>query len=88
MAIGPKDILPDDQNTGKFDNVTVRKGTIKAFIDNIDILESTTASEQEKQLALVKMKELAPGLIALGMHRHVIFKNPQAEQILMSADSE
>lgn len=32
------------------------------------------------------MKEVAPAVIAIGLHKHVIFKNPQAEQILIDAE--
>jgi len=31
------------------------------------------------------MKELAPAVIDIGLHKHVIFKNSQVEQILVDA---
>jgi hypothetical protein len=32
------------------------------------------------------MQELAPAVIAIGLHKHVVFKNSQAEQILIDAE--
>lgn len=32
------------------------------------------------------MKELAPAVISIGLHKHVVFKNNQVEQILVDAE--
>jgi hypothetical protein len=86
-AVRPEEVLPDGIDHTLINGRTVRKGTIAAFLANIDILESTNVTEQQKQAAIGTMKELAPSVIAIGLHKHVFFKNSQAEQILVDANN-
>lgn len=85
-SIRPEDVLPDGVDSTYINGKLVRKGTIAAFLANTDILENQNATEQEKQEAIYAMKELAPAVIAIGLHKHVIFKNTQVEQILVNAE--
>lgn len=84
-SVKPEDILPDGIDSTSINGQMVRKGTIAAFLANIDILENLNTSEKQKQLAINTMKELAPAVIAIGLYKHVTFKNTQAEQILADA---
>ena len=86
-SVRPEDILPDGVDSTLIDGKAVRKGTIAAFLANVDVLESTSVTEQQKQKAINTMKELAPSVIAIGLHKHVTFKNSQAEQILADANA-
>lgn len=86
-SVKPEDILPDGIDNAVINGKNVRKGTIAAFLANTDILENLNSSEQEKQEAINTMKELAPAVIAIGLHKHVIFKNSQAEQILLESEA-
>ena len=83
--VRPEDVLPDDVNNVDINGKMVRKGTIAAFLANTDILENPNASAQQKQEAITMMKELASGVIAIGLHKHVIIKNSLAEQNLLEA---
>src|SRR5437879_5135313 len=85
-SVRPEDVLPDDVNSTVINGIPVRKGTIAAFLANSDILENPSASSQQKQAAIKMMKELAPAVIALGLHKHVVFKNTQIEQVLVDAE--
>lgn len=84
-SVKPEDILADDQNTAILNGVSVRKGTVAAFLANADILENPNPTQEQKHEALMMIKELAPAVIAGGLHKHVVFKNPQIEQILVDA---
>ena len=84
--IRPEDILPDGIDSTTINGKMVRKGTIAAFLANTDILENQNATELQKKEAIDAMKELASAVIAIGLHKHVIFKNTQAEQILVDAE--
>lgn len=84
-SVRPEDVLPDGVDSTVINGKTVRKGTIAAFLANADILENPTADGKQKQEALNIMKELAPAVVAIGLHKHVIFKNPEAEQLLVDA---
>lgn len=85
--IRPEDILPEEVNQMNVNGVIVRKGTVAAFLANIDRLEDPQLSLAERELVLNTMKELAPAIIAAGLHKHVVFKNPLAEEILLKSIS-
>lgn len=86
-SVKPEDILPDGKDTTIIDGKEIRKGTVAAFLANINILENPSSSVQHKQDAIDKLQELAPSVITVGLHHHVQFKNPQVEQILKDACS-
>lgn len=86
-SVRPEDILPDGVDSTTINGKTVRKGTIAAFLANTDILENLNSTEQQKHEAINTMKELALSVIAIGLHKHVIFKNPSVEQILVEAET-
>ena len=80
--INPEDILPDGVDFVEIQNQKLRKGTVAAVLANADILADSEASENEKERALAVIKELTPGLVALNMHQHVIWKNPTIQNII------
>jgi len=81
-AIKPDDILLDSENFVTLNGITVRKGSIAAFLKNIDLFEDSNTNEALKSDALKMIKALAPAIIAAGLHRHVTFKNKIIEDIL------
>jgi hypothetical protein len=82
-AVLPEDVLSDSKNIAEFSNgVKGRKGSVAAFIKNIEVLENKAAPESEKQKAIEIMKELASVLVSLNLLKHVQFKNPQVQEIL------
>ena len=85
MAIKPSDIIADGKDSISINGIEVRKGSVGAFLANISLLENDATSVQQKKEAIDTMIELAPSLIAAGLHRHVTFKNEQAQHILDSA---
>ncbi|MEM7172313.1 MAG: hypothetical protein AAF530_19255 [Pseudomonadota bacterium] len=82
-SVRPEDVLPDQEDFKTIKGVRVRKGTIFAAMQNMEILDSGTP--EEKSAAKATIKELAPGLVALGMRRHFICRNPEVQQILDEA---
>lgn len=86
QSIRPEDILPDNVDNTTINGKIVRKGTIAAFLANINILENTHSTVEEKQQAIDMMKELAPSVVAIGLTKHVIFKNADAQKILEDAN--
>jgi hypothetical protein len=85
--IRPEDILPDGVDSASINGRIVRKGSIAAFLANADILENGNSTAQQKQNAINMLIELAPAVIAIGLHKHVEFKNSQIEQILVKAET-
>lgn len=84
-AVRPEDILSDNASHTSFNGVTVRKGSIAAFLKNIEVIENTKSSKENKEESIKAMKELAPALIAVGVDKHVTFKNKTAQSIIDDA---
>lgn len=81
----PEDILPDGVEYTEEQGIRMRKGTIAACLKNADIVASQTASEEEKAAALNAIKDAAPSLVALGMHKHTVWKNPKIQALIDEA---
>ncbi|MDO8052303.1 hypothetical protein O3301_27900 [Janthinobacterium sp. SUN211] len=62
-----EDVLPDQQNQGQFNGVTVRKGTVGAFLANTRLWLDDTSSSAEKAIAERDILDALPALHALGL---------------------
>ena len=80
--VTPENILAADANFAQLGDVVVRKGSIAAFLKNIDLLEDSKALEEEKAGALDMIKQLASAVVAAGLHRHANFKNKKVQEVL------
>ncbi|MCE2992902.1 MAG: hypothetical protein ACK5WS_07370 [Alphaproteobacteria bacterium] len=87
-AVRPEDVLSDSQNTTVVDGLTVRKGSVAAFLRNIEVLEDKQSSAEQSAAALNIIKELSPAIVAVGLHKHAEFKNKQVEAILVEAEKK
>lgn len=84
----PEEIFPDGSDFAEVGGVKVRKGSVGAFLKNIEIFERDGSSAKEKKAAWEQLRALAPSLIAVGLHRHVRFKNDLVEKIFTSPRGE
>ncbi|WP_219118297.1 hypothetical protein [Janthinobacterium sp. UMAB-56] len=62
-----EDVLADQQNQGQFNGVTVRKGTVAAFLANARLWLDETASVAERTIAERDILDALPALHALGL---------------------
>ena len=62
-----QDVLPDDVNQSSFNGVTVRKGSVGAFLANARILADPAASTAERAAAERDIIKILPALRALGL---------------------
>ena len=60
-------ILPDDVNHGQFQGVTIRKGTVAAFLANSRTWTDARAGADERVQARAQILEDLPALRALGL---------------------
>ena len=60
-------ILPDDVNHGQFQGVTIRKGTVAAFLANARTWTDAHAGADERAQARAQILEDLPALRALGL---------------------
>jgi hypothetical protein len=63
----PEEILPDDVNRGEIDGVSIRKGSVGAFLANARILDDPTASAQDRDTAERDLLALLPAMRVLGL---------------------
>lgn len=88
MGVRAEDFLPDDVSSREFNGVVVRKGSMGAAIANAKILASPKSTVQEKEAAKEMLKELAPALVAIGVHEHLTWKNPEIQKIFDAVAEE
>lgn len=62
-----EDVLADDTNEATFDGVTVRKGTVGAFLANVRVWSDSGASEDDQLLAEREIIQSLPALQAIGL---------------------
>jgi hypothetical protein len=84
-ATRPEDVLADNETNTNLDGIVARKGSVAAFLKNIDILEDPSAKDSDKETALSIMRELAPVLVGVGLYKHASFKNLAVQEILEEA---
>ncbi|MFW5418756.1 hypothetical protein J0910_19260 [Nocardiopsis sp. CNT-189] len=80
--VGPEDVLPDGAEGGEFGGMRVRKGTVKAAIDNARALESLEPGGAEHRAALARLREAVPALRALGLFEVFRFRDPDLADLL------
>ena len=60
-------ILPDDVDHGRFQGVTIRKGTVAAFVANARTWADAGANADERAQARAQIAQDLPALRALGL---------------------
>jgi hypothetical protein len=77
-------ILPDDINHGQFNGVTIRKGTVAAFLANARTWADARASADERAQAQAQIVEDLPALRALGLFDQLEIRDERLRAFLAS----
>lgn len=85
MSIKPEDALPDGQNFIEIDNIRIRKGSFAALLANADIISADTSSTEEKTEARITFAEIISTVVVSGVHKHIVWKNPDLQQLMQDA---
>ncbi|WP_328610684.1 hypothetical protein OG943_16690 [Amycolatopsis sp. NBC_00345] len=85
QPITPRDVIEDGADGGEFQDRYVRKGSIRAAIENIKKLEELPAGSPDRQAYIDGLRELAPALSALELLDHFTPRNPEVARIIESA---
>lgn len=67
MTIRPEDVLPDDRDHAELHGITVRKGSVAAFVANAKLLDVLPHGSPERAQALAQLQALAPSVAAVGL---------------------
>jgi hypothetical protein len=72
----PEDVLPGSVDTAMINGVSIRKGSVAAFLANASSLRDPAATQAERAAALVDIEALLPGLRALGLFDVLEIRDP------------
>lgn len=72
-----EDLLPDHIDSGEFNGLTVRKGTVGAFLINVKTWQDAGASAAVREQARADMKDAVPALYALGLLDVFVPRDPE-----------
>ena len=78
-------ILPDDVNHGQFQGVTIRKGTVAAFLANARTWTDALAGADERAQAQAQIVEDLPSLRALGLFELLEIRDERLRALVESA---
>jgi hypothetical protein len=77
-----QDILPDGADRADFDGVSVRKGTVGAFIANATAWCDPATPANTRDALAAQMRESIPALDALGVFRTFELRDPRLRDLL------
>lgn len=84
-AVRPEDVLPEGIDSTAMGGLTVRKGSVAAFVANALRLDDLTEGTPEYAALVAQMRELAPALRAIGLNDVFRPRSPAVERILTEA---
>lgn len=84
-AVRPEDVLPEGIDSTAINGLTVRKGSVAAFVANALRLGDLTEGTPEYAALVAQMRELAPALRTIGLLDVFRPRSPAVERILAEA---
>ncbi len=79
------DVLADDTNQAEFAGMSVRKGTIAAFLINAKVWSDAATDEKARDQAEADIREAIPALKAVGLFDVLAVKDPALAQLIAEA---
>lgn len=67
IVMRPEDLLPDTVNCAQVDGMTIRKGTIAAFLQNVLRWMDPGTDENARKALVEEMVDVMPALHAVGV---------------------
>ena len=80
--VTPQDVLADGQEYAEFEGVSVRKGSVAAFIGNVRALAEVEPSGPRWTEIVEQMRELKPALIRIGVLDVFEIRDPQLRALV------
>lgn len=81
-AVRPEDVLPEGVDSTAINGLTVRKGSVAAFVANALQLDDLAEGTPEHAAIVTQMRELAPALRTIGLLDVFQPRSPAVERIL------
>lgn len=84
----PEEIIPDNQNTVDCNGVTVRKGSVAAFLDSVRVFNDSASSPSQRQEAHADIISLVPSLSAIGLFQVFSIRDPNVAALVEQAQDQ
>lgn len=81
-----EDVLPDDVNYAEFNSVTIRKGSVAAFLTNASVWANPETDAGERALAEREIMATLPALQALGLFEVLEVHNEGLRALVESSE--
>jgi len=81
-AVRPEDVLPDEVDVGTLNGVSVRKGSIGAFVANVKLLEGLDPSAPGYREVVDQLRALVPAVRAVGVFDVLALRSPVLAEII------
>ena len=78
----PQDILPDQQDDVQVNGLTVRKGSVGAFLASVRDWQDPTGSDATRAAAEADLRSLLPALHALGLFQVLTARDPVLQRLI------
>lgn len=78
-----QDVLPDNTDHGQFNGVTVRKGTVGAFLANARVWLDPATTDEARAGAARDIEEALPALKALGLFEVLAIRDSRLQALLV-----
>src|ERR1700722_20710132 len=75
-------LLPDDQNFAELNGITVRKGTMGAFLANLRILSGMTGDAPGREAILEQLRLGIPTMRENGLFELFTFRSPELAEAI------
>lgn len=79
-----QDMLPEGQDFVVKDGLSMRKGSVAAFLANAHVLADATSSEEARRSARQDLLDLVPALDALGLFTVFELRSPELRALIES----
>ena len=80
--VRPEHLMPDDQNFAQVNGVTVRKGTMGAFLANLRILSSMPSDSPDREAIIVQLRQGIPTMRENGLFELFTFRSPELAEAI------
>lgn len=80
----PQDILPDHQNEVQVNGLTVRKGSVGAFLASVRQWQDPVSNAATRATAEADLRALLPGLHALGLFQVLAARDQELQCLIDS----
>lgn len=86
----PEHLMPDDQNFAELNGLTIRKGTMGAFLANLRILSGMPGDAPGREAILEQLRQGIPTMRENGLFELFTFRSPELAEAIgieLSRDS-